>query len=67
MRKDLFITTAGTTDSSKPLFQIPAFKKGANRFADYSPEKPESLLKFLIINIFKRLVAAIEDLPQDFP
>jgi len=65
--EQIFISAILTTHSGKPLFQIPAFKKGANRFADYSPEKPESLLKFLIINIFKRLVAAIEDLPQDFP
>ena len=58
------MTAVGAADSGKPLFQIPTFEESTNRFANDGPEKSKSLLEFLIVHILKRLVAAIEDLPQ---
>ena len=60
----LQFTAVGAANSGKPLFQVPAFEKGTNRFTDNSPEKSKPFFEVLIVRVLKRLVAAIEDLPQ---
>ncbi len=63
LRVSCLITTVGAADSGKPLFQIPAFEEGTDRFADDGPEKTKPLLEFPIVHILKRLVTTTEDLP----